>query len=149
MTSTTYNSLENIVDHLISCFNELSPSGPNWTPRISIINHTSTDNGIMDESKTETYVITYRILGLISENPKLLEQANLKVFKYLENLIDNLLVKGIHQMHQEYHDLYPLKEITLKGGSYNKILHDTDGAYLYMIKYSDNYIYITLTSSGY
>lgn len=151
MTSANYSSLEDIVNHMISYFNENSDKQHpdlNYSSRISLINHTSIDNDLIDESRTETYVITYRILGSISENPKLLERASLETTKYLGNLINNLLVKGIHQMHEDL-NLDPLKEITLEGGSYNKILHDTDGSHLYLIKYSDQQVYITLTSSGY
>lgn len=153
MTTANYSSLEDIVNHMVSYFNENidkqhSASNLNYAGRISLINHASIDNGLIDESRTETYVITYRILGSISENPKLLERANLEVLEYLRILIDNLLVKGIHQMHEDL-NLGPLKEITLEGGSYNKILHDTEGSDLYLIKYSDQHIYITLTSSGY
>lgn len=154
MTSATYTSLENIVNHMISNFNENSEKLPlasnlNCAPRISLISHTSTDNGIIDESKTETYVITYRILGgSILKNPKLLEELEPEATEYLRILIDNLLVKSIHQMHEDL-NLYPLKEITLESGSYNKILHDTEGSYLYLIKYSDRHLYITLTSSEY
>lgn len=153
MTSATYTSLENIVNHMVSYFNENSDKLPsasdlNYAGRISLINHTSIDNGLIDESRTETYVITYRILGSISENPKLLEKANLEVLEYLRIILDNLLIRGIHQMHEDL-NLGPLKEITLEGGSYNKILHDTEGSYLYLIKYSDQHLYITVTSSEY
>lgn len=153
MTSTTYNSLENIVDHLISYFNEYIDKQPSkhdldYTCRLDKLNHISIDNGLMDESRTETYTLTWKILGSINNDGELLEKADQEVTEYLEILINNLLVKGIHQMHRDL-NLYPLKEITLEGGSYNKILYDTEGSDLYTIKYSDKYIYITLTSSGY
>ena len=153
MTSTTYNSLENIVNHMVSHFNENIDKQPSkhdldYTGRLDKINHISIDNGLMDESRTETYILTWKILGSINYDGELLEKANLEVLEYLRIILDNLLIRGIHQMHKDL-ELGPLKEITLKGGSYNKILHDTDGSYLYLIKYSDQYIYITLTSSGY
>lgn len=153
MIHANYISLEDIVNHMVSHFNENIDKQPSkhdldYTCRLDKLNHISIDNSLMDESKTETYTLTWKILGSINHDGELLEKAHLEVTEYLGIILDNLLVKGIHQMHEDL-ELGPIKEITLEGGSYNKILHDTDGSYLYLIKYSDQHIYITLTSSAY
>lgn len=153
MTSATFTSLEDIVNHLVSHFNEYIDKQPSkqdldYTCELSISNRISINNNHIDESSTETHILTWKIMGSANQDEELREKADQEVTEYLRFLLDNLLIRAIHRMHEDL-ELEPLKEITLEGGSYNKILHDTDGIWLYLIKYSDHHIYITLTSSGY
>jgi len=152
MENTNHNSLENIVEHFISYFNENINKQPSeqdlyYTCKLMLSNHISMDNNHIDESSTETYILTWKIQGSVNHDEELLEASEQEVLEYLGILMDSLLIKAIHRMHEDL-ELNPLEEITLRSGSYNKILHD-EGEHLYLIKFSDNHIYITLTSSGY